>query len=310
MSLQWKRVAQVVVGTTGKGLLIENLRINFIVVKTVQANPNPAIIKIYNLNQDHENQIRYEYTDLILNAGYQDATRLLFRGNIKQVFRYGEGNDYITEIAAGDGDRDYRTAVMNQTLAAGTTDSHLVDAAVSSFGSTIRGYVNLPDKKRLRGRVLSGNTRKVLSDLVRQHGAHWSIQDGQVTIVGADAVLPGQAIVLNSESGLISVPEVNEKGITLKALLNPQLRVGGTIQLDNNNIKLKVRQGTHKGTKIKTPKVPVRLDPDGIYKLIKVAHRGDTRGVGSSWESALTCVGLSQPIPQDPAGVEGTGVVD
>jgi hypothetical protein len=296
-SLQWKRVAQVVVGSGGSGLLIENLRVSFTVTKTPQANPNPCVIKIYNLNQDHEQQIKYEFTDVILNAGYAQQPRLLFRGNIKQVYRYQENNDFVTEITAGDGDADYRGAVLNTTLAKGTDDNHLLDAVLGSFSSTIKGFINIPIKQRIRGLVVSGNTRQVLHDLARDRGAAWSIQDGQLVMVTADSVLPNQAIVLNSDSGLISVPEVNDKGITLRALMNPQFKIAGVVQLDNNDIKLKVRKGSSGGSKQPKPKTPVKLDPDGLYKLTKIIHKGDTRGAGSrSWESSLICVGLSAPI--------------
>ena len=39
----------------------------------------------------------------------------------------------------------------------------------------------------------------------------------------------------------------------------------------------------------------VRLDPDGIYKVLKLTHKGDNRG--QDWVTEIECIGLDQPIP-------------
>jgi hypothetical protein len=299
---QWKRRAQVVIGKKGSGLLVENLRIQFEVSKTVESAPNVAVIKIFNLNPANEAKIKNEFDEVILNAGYEGAMRLVFRGNIKHVYRYREKADYITEIEAGDGDKDYRSAVMNETLAAGTTNAQLVDRAVGSFkgtGGTTKGAVQINDRARLRGKVISGNTRDVLHDVARESGANWSIQDGQLVIVKTNAVLPDEAIVITAETGMLGAPEINDKGIAVKCLMNPQLRVNGAIKLDNNGIKAKRVKAQTLGTRYEKeasdPKEPVRLDPDGIYKVLKLTHKGDTRG--QDWLSEIECIGLDQPIP-------------
>lgn len=299
---QWKRKVQVVIGKAGNGLLVENLRVKFEVAKTVESAPNVAVIKIYNLSPTNEARIKNEFDEVLLNAGYDGAMQLVFRGNIKHVYRYREVNDYITEIEAGDGDKDFRKAVINETLAAGTGTGALVDRAVGTFkgvGGTTKGTVQVAEKTRLRGKVVSGNTRDVLNDVARESGANWSIQDGQLTIVSANGVLPNEAVVITAETGMLKAPEINDKGIAVKCLMNPQLRVNGAIKLDNNGIKAKRVKAQALATKREkeetTPKEPVRLDPDGIYKVLKLTHKGDTRG--QDWVSEIECIGLDQPIP-------------
>lgn len=306
---QWKRKVQVVIGKKGTGLLVENLRVHFEVAKTVESAPNVAIIKIYNLHPDNEAKIKNEFDEVLLNAGYEGAMQLVFRGNIKHVYRYREGNDYITEIEAGDGDKDFRKAVMNETLAAGTTTSQLVDRAVGTFkntGGTTKGTVQVTERARIRGKVISGNTRDVLHDVARETGANWSIQDGQLTIVGANSVLPGEAIVIRADTGMLGAPEINDKGIAVKCLMNPMLKVNGAIQLDNNGIKAKRVKAQSLATKREKQETNaplgrenaelVRLDPDGVYKILKLTHKGDNRG--QDWVSEIECIGLDQPIPK------------
>lgn len=300
---QWKRKVQVVIGKAGTGLLVENLRVKFEVAKTIESAPNEAIVKIYNLHPDNEAKVKNEFDELIINAGYEDAMQLVFRGNIKHVYRYREGNDYITEIEAGDGDKDFRKAVMNETLAAGTTTTQLVDRAVDTFkglGNTTKGHVQVNDRSRIRGKVISGNTRDILHDVARESGANWSIQDGQLVIVSANGVLPGSAIVIRADTGMLGAPEINDKGIAVKCLLNPQIKVNGAIKLDNNGIKAKRIKAQALATKREKEetkqKDPVRLDPDGVYKVLKLTHRGDTRG--QDWLTEVECIGLDQPIPE------------
>lgn len=305
---QWKRKVQVIIGKSGTGLLIENLRVQFEVAKTIESAPNVAIIKVYNLHPDNEAKIKNEFDEVLLNAGYDGAMRLVFRGNIKHVYRYRDGNDYITEIEAGDGDKDFNKAVMNETLAAGTTTGQLVDRAVGTFkgvGGTTKSHIQVTDRARLRGKVVSGNTRDVLHDVARESGANWSIQDGQIVIVSANDVLPGEAIVIRADTGMLGAPEINDKGIAVKCLLNPQLRVNGAIRLDNNSIKAKRQQAQALATKREKQETNppigrekeqlVRLDPDGVYKVLKLTHKGDNRG--TDWVSEIECIGLDQPIP-------------
>jgi hypothetical protein len=293
--MQWKRVCQAMIGKLGSGLLIENLRMQFEITKTLEAAPNTASIHIFNLHPNNESRIKHEFDEVLINAGYADSMRMLFRGTIKHAFRYRDKNDWITSIEAADGDLDYRTATMNQTLAAGTTTGQLIDRIIGTFTGTTKGYIDVPNKSRIRGRVISGNTRDVLHDVAREAGANWSIQDGQLTIVRADAVLPYEAVVINSDSGMLEAPEINDKGIAVKCLLNPQIKVNGAVHLDNNNIRLKAQKLKSLSDKKQDSGEPVRLDPDGIYKVIKVTHKGDTRG--PDWYTQVECVGLSEPIP-------------
>src|SRR5687768_16811984 len=279
---QWKRVANVIVGKGGAGLSVTDNRISFEINKTVDSIPNSAVIRIYNLAPDNEIKIRDEYNEIILNGGYLESPKLIFRGSIINVSRYRDGVDRIVEIHAGDGDQDYRTATVQATLAAGTKNAQIIDKIVQSFKSTIRGAISIPEVARIRGKVISGNSRDILDMLAAETGSHWSIQDGELQVISANDVKPGIAVVVTSETGMLGAPERNDRGIGVKTLLNPEIVINGAIKLDNNGIRKRVQTArtlaTARETQEKAPKPPVRLDPDGIYKVIRVKHVGDTRG--------------------------------
>lgn len=300
--LQWNRVCQVIVGDAGTGVLVEPpLKIEFNVKKTVGRTPNTCLLKLYNLSPDTENRIKGEYTEVILNAGYEGSAGLLFRGNIRHTFAYRDGNDRIVEIDAADGDRDFQRSTVNTTLAAGTSTADLIAHVLGTFKSTVRGHITLKDRKRIRGRVVSGMARDVLDDVAAESGANWSIQDGALHIVPTDGYLPTEAVVLTSETGLLGAPEIDDKGIKVRCLLNSKIAVNGKVWLDNNDIKLKVKKQheSKPGAHAKTPKHKAaqvaRLDPDGIYKVIEIEYRGDTRG--RDWFCDLRCLGLDKAIP-------------
>lgn len=301
-TLQWKRICEVVVGRgqAGQGLAIKDLRISFKVNKTAGRVPNTALIKIFNLNQDHENQIRKEFDEVLLNAGYEGASLLVFRGNIRHIFRYRDGNDRIIEIDAADGEKDFRNAIVNFTLAAGSTSGQLLDQVLGKMTSK-KGYVALKDRKRVRGRVVSGMARDTLDQLASESDAHWSIQDGVLEIVPVDSTLPTEAIVLSSDTGLLGAPEIDDKGIKATCLLNPRIRIGGKVWLDNNTLRATIKKELETKPGARRVKVKkhrgelARLDPDGVYKVVKLEHEGDTHG--REWSTQVRCVGLDKAIP-------------
>jgi len=299
------RECEVVIGvaSAGSGLSVRDLRIQFEITKTIGRVPNTCEIKIYNLSPDNEAKIKGEFDEVLVNAGYKGHALLIFRGNIRRTFRYRDGNDYIMQIDAADGDKDFRKSIVNTTLAAGSSSAQLLDHVVGTFSSTKRGHAVIKDRARLRGRVISSPSRDVLDDIAAESDAHWSIQDGVLEIVPVDSTLPTEAIVLRSDTGLLGAPEVDDKGIKAKCLLNPAIRVNGKVQLDNNDLRAKIKiehekkasTVTHRVTSAKTKKELARLDPDGIYKVVKLVHKGDNRG--SDWTTEVHCTALAKTIP-------------
>lgn len=314
-NLQWLRSFQLVIGKAGgSGIQIGSfdvkapqLKVQFEIIKTVDSTPNTAQIKVFNLNPANEASLfpigtkLGEFTEVLLNAGYQNASKLIFTGNVKHAFHYRDKADYVMQIEAADGDKDYRQAKLNLTLAAGTSHLELVNAAVGSFATTKLGAVLIKSQPRIRGRVISGMTRDVLSQLSRESTANWSIQDGQLQIVPTDTVLQKQAIVVNAATGMLKAPEINDRGIRVNCLLNPLIGINSVLQLNNNDImqRIRKRRSLNANTRKDPNLTTVALNADGLYKVIRVDHRGDTRS--TQWETESYCISLGSAIPQSDA---------
>lgn len=299
---QYKREVQIVVGKNGQGISItasgaSPRRVTFEIVKDHQANPNQATIKVYNLNDADQHKVRYEYDEIMVNAGYEGAAGMIFRGNIKHVYRYREGNDWIVQIDAGDGDFDFRNAVINESFAAGVSDATLIDRICGTFSTTKKGAVQgVASSGRVRGKVVSGNSRTVLNDLALQNDCNWSIQDGQLQIIPAKGYLDSEVVVVNATTGMLGVPEQDDKGVKINILMNPLLRINGRVKLDNDNIKRKqIDPMLEKEREEDAQKTPSMLDPEGIYKIYKITHKGDTRG--QEWVSKIETVSLDSAFP-------------
>ena len=135
--------------------------------------------------------------------------------------------------------------------------------------------------------------RAYMRDTARRTGTAWSFQKGKMQMVPASGYLPGEAVVLSAGTGLIGTPKANDKGIEIKCLLNPRLRIGGRVRLDNAG-------AGEAGLKAGTGREP-RDVHDGLYRILSITFSGDTRG--TDWYATLSCVGIddTSQLPLDEA---------
>jgi hypothetical protein len=303
MSRNWFRRYQLIAGAGAgaEGVSIDNittegLKVRFEITKSLMKEPNEAKFEVFNLNPQHALAFEEEYSQVVFNAGYVDNMKKLFEGNVMYCTNYRDKTEWITEIVCGDGDEFFRKAIVNKTYNAGTTDENIVDDIRAQFGQTLRkGVMQLINKLgSLRGRTFVGSAQETLDEVAKTNGCNWSIQDGELQMVRADAMInPTSAVVLTPETGLLEAPERTDKGITARALLNPEIQVNTAVKLDNSAMKTQSRQ--RKSIRKDQHGRVVDLNPDGIYKVFKVRHTGDTRA--NDWYTEVLCVGLGQPIP-------------
>ena len=291
-----RRCNLIVADAKGNGLDLSNLRIVFKIKKSDAQTPNTAEIRVYNLAKETASKIRKEFSTVLLQAGYDSNYGTIFAGNIKQVKLGREnGTDSYIDIAAGDGDDAYNFAVVNSTLSAGATQQDQINSAAGSMSvkAVKQGSITGVESNKLpRGKVMYGMARDYLRQSASATETSWSIQDGKIQFVKLTGLLPSQAVLLNSKSGLIGTPEQTNDGITVKCLLNPQLKIAGRVKIDQENIAEAQLPDTSKKD---TVNKPVAIEDDGFYRLLTVEHSGDTRG--NEWYSNLVCLGIDATLP-------------
>ena len=288
---QWIRYCSLIVSGGGDALDFSKLRVSFEINKTQNETPNLAQIKIYNLAPDTENKIINEFTRVTLQAGYQDHYGVIFDGEIVQSKRGREvGTDTYIVINASDGDKAYNNAIVNITLSAGSSQSEHIKVASNAMGVG-NGFIEAKGQKLPRGKVMYGHAKDVLRTSALTNGQNWSIQDGQLQVLSSKSLLPTQAVVLNSQSGLIGGAEQSTEGITAKALLNPMLKIGSHVILNESDVsfsKPKHKQDSSKDNK-DADKLAI-IAKDGSYKVIGAKFVGDT--YGNDWFSEIVCIDI------------------
>lgn len=301
LSTQYGRVCSLIVGdAAGNGLDLSSLRVTFMVNKADVQTPAHAIIRVYNPSPETARQVQQEFTRVVLQAGYNGNSGVIFKGAVSQA-RYGRESptDTFLEIVAADGDEAYNFATMGQhngtgTLAAGWTQDTLHAAILKALDPYEVVAGNTPEfggKPMPRGKVCYGMARDYMRTLAESCDASWHIADGALNVIPVEETLPGEAVVLTRETGLIGMPQQTLSGITVRSLLNPRIRHGGQVKLDNASVQL-AQISTAYGAVNYFPS----LDTDGAYKVYSVMMHGDTRG--QAWYSDLVC-----------AAVNGTGPI-
>lgn len=297
---QYLRKCSLIVSTGGDGLDLSQLRIVFKTRQSDVQTPNTAIIRVYNLSDHTAQSVQKEFTAVRLQAGYETgAFGTIFDGTIKQVRRGRENpTDTYLDILAGDGDKAYNQAVISKSMAAGYTDKDELDALVQSMGLPPGYIADMTPGAGQRGQVLYGLARDHMRNLADRNGMTWSIQNGQVQMIPNTGYKPGTAVVLNSNTGMIGLPEQTEGGILVRSLLNPNIKIGCLLQIDNASIQQDLFGGKFlnaPGRLENLKGVKPKITSDGFYKTYVAEFEGDTRG--EPWYCDMTCLAVDKSAP-------------
>lgn len=281
------------------GLDLSAMHIRFHVEQSDFESPNNARIRVYNLSDATAKQVQGEFNRVTLSAGYAGGPYgIIFQGTMMQ-FRRGKENNVTTylEILAADGDTFYNFGTVNQSLPLGSSAAQRAKVLTTAAGAPppITGADGLFGGTLPRGKVLYGMFRDQMRTLARSNGATWSIQDGQVQVIQLQDYLPSQAVVLNSQTGLIGIPEQTEQGVEARVLINPKLRVGALVQINNSLINQTVNANPNQPVPFNRYtglQLLARTTEDGLYRLYSSEHSGDSRG--QEWYSDLILLAIDK----------------
>lgn len=282
------------------GLDLSEQRIKFEVKNADVETPNIAVIRVYNLNDQTARSIIKEYDTVVLQAGYVGGNfGIIFRGNIKQFRRGKESNiDTYLDILASDGDLSYNFGFINKSLDGNVSPDVVLQQASNVFGLPIDPNANqsLTGGILPRGKVLFGLMRTYMQDLAQTNSARWSIQNGTIVMIPLSGYLPGEVVQINSATGMIGVPEATDNGVVVQTLLNPLIKIGTRIQLNNKDVTQTIVKQQFFPSFTSGPTLVADVTTDGFYRVLVAEHTGDTRG--QEWYTNVVCLSLdpSQPV--------------
>lgn len=310
-----RKVSLILGGESSEPLEFSAFRVRFAVRRGDIQTPNSADIRIYNVSPDTSQRAEREFSRVILQAGYEGNYGVIFDGLIKQIRRGRESQtDTYLDITAADGDSAYNFAVVIASLAAGSTPKdHVAEIlqGMKSRGIT-QGFApwdqpGVPPANGLpRGKVLFGMCKDALRTVGKNTGTSWSIQDGALTFIPQSAYLPGDAVVVNAATGMIGLPEQTQNGIKVKTLLNPNIKIGSVIELDNESIQsLRFGLSVADSAKNMMDALVIKKNADGLYRVLVADHMGDTRG--NDFYTDIICVAVDGTVPLSYIPKQGVG---
>ena len=263
----------------GIGIDVSTLRCTFQIEKSLSETPNYAEIVLYNLSAQTENSIIKEGAKVILEAGYRNPQYgLIFSGDIVQPLRGKEDNTtYTLTLISQDGDLFYNKGIINASFRAGQTTRDILENMTKQCSNALElGQIsdNLSQTALPRGKALFGLTRDYFRQMAKSEQAAFYINNNKIDFVKA-MDLPTNGM-----------PEQTEEGIQATCLLNPLLDLNKMVAIDLYSIQ---RQKADRNNELKN------IEGSGVFKIIKIAHKGDTRG--DEWYTEFTAIAQTGAVP-------------
>jgi hypothetical protein len=240
------------------------LRVGFKVERTLSREPNACEIQIYNLNKDHRSKFQKKEIPITLEVGYVGNIFQIFSGNLSKAQNRLDGRDWVTTIQVGDGNTEFRSARINQSIKGPAKIGDVLKAAAESFGLDLGNVSEKASQGSIRGKisefvngiVLSGKSEQQLDKVLKPMGYTWSIQDGEIQLLGPNETIGNTVALLTSSTGMIGTPEAGENGfVKTRALIQRDLSPGYRFKIESRNIEV-----------------------NGFYRVEKSTYVGDTWG--------------------------------
>ena len=282
------------------------IRITFDLYKSVLLEANTCIITIYNLSPDTEREIIQQGSEIILEAGYQENTGIIFKGQLFQPIRGKEnGTDYFLRLLCIDGDAYLNLTWDSETLSSNNTRRQLAEQVMRSSTNQLDSVdlSQLPNENFMdgsismneRSKVVFGCPGKCLNNIAKMSNSTFYVDNNVGKFFNPNSTSGLQnAHLINKETGMINQPRQIDRGVEVRCLLSPEIQLGDFIKIDNKSVIVK---------EYEYGSIPYLLDRDGIYRIIKMHAVGDSRGQDWYWD--LTTITQSGLTPEMMIGQYG-----
>lgn len=209
--------------------------IEFNINKQNNNSGNDATIIIHNLSYETRQRIYKAkisvatYRKVIIEAGYQDYTTTIFKGNISYCISTKQGEDIITTIYCNNS-----YSVNNSKISlAMKNNNDILQTLLKNMKNVDIGEITSNNnlfKMSSRGRSFNGN----IWDIINQNNKDLDIfiDDEKVYILKNNDILKSNDLVLNANSGLLEITE-NDLMIEAKIVFEPLAKLCSKVILES-----------------------------------------------------------------------------
>ena len=117
---------------------------------------------------------------------------------------------------------------------------------------------------------MSGSSKDIMDSFAEEYNFDWNIQDGEILITPTDDVLlPDEAVLVTSATGMIGSPTITEIGTNVVTLLNPKLLPNKAYKVESVGVDIELGNLFFR-------EIP-KTTAEGLYKIQEVIFKGDSR---------------------------------
>lgn len=248
----YKRIIKTVIGQEDNtAISIDALYTQIEIKKLISGKPNEGFVKIFNLAESTENQIKENGIRVRVLAGHDNRPVLLHDGDIRRVERDRIGVDRVTIITLGGNAFKLSNAIFNKSYAGQVQVKQIVVDAIPTFNIEGTDIDQIPEDAFLYDFSFTGKTGDLLDKILNPINVQWFENDNFIKFS-----LKGQAldnvIVLNKDTGLIGSASITDKGVKFMSVLNGQITLNNRVKIESTLV-------------------------NGVYKVVQVLHKGDNR---------------------------------
>jgi hypothetical protein len=319
MTQQYLRHVQLALTSNQAGLDVSDMHFTFSTTSWVMQTGNICNVRLYNLDERNVGRVQGEFTDLILNAGYEENPPTIFEGTIVQVRRGWDGDkaERYIDITAIDGDRALAYQMVYAAIGNGSTYQQRWEAIAKALKLPIGQMPSedqLPQELRNqspRGRTLFTNGDDAARDQAMHMMCTWSIQRGKIVIVPYNGYSSLDPVEINGATGMVNWPEQTDEGVRVQVLLNGRLECHQRVRINNGDtLQQQLNLVFGEGAVANQAGLAAEgsrtiISADGMYRIIEITHSGDTRG--NDWYSDLLCLSTDPQQAQTTPYVVSTG---
>lgn len=224
------------VTTGGKSWLFPDVKITFNIPFSANSSGNTGLVSLYNLTEESINLFERD-NPILIESGYVDDMGTILSANIETVKTQWNEPEKILKVTVGDATDTWLNQQINKSWKAGISAREVITDIINIIGLELAEFEVPNNVTFKKGKNFSTTGKRALEEMAVETGAKLHVIRGRIHFTAPPSGVK-TAIVLNSDTGLVSSPEpVSERenqGYTVKTLLNYHIKTDTILKLESS----------------------------------------------------------------------------